>query len=132
MTNLIKKYQIAKIMQKIELKYGRAIFHRKAENILPWIKAENILPWIDDPVDQLRYLDFLNELEHGDRKYMRSPEFRQKLTEAMRQEYSVNYLASYVGIDRRPLIEFLKNHPNYQNYRKQMRKQRKQALANAE
>lgn len=123
MTNLIKKYQIAKIMQKIELKYGRAIFHRK---------SENILPWIDDPVDQLRYLDFLHELEHGDRKYMRSPEFRQKLTEAMRQEYSVNYLASYVGIDRRPLIEFLKNHPNYQNYRKRMRKQRKQALANAE
>lgn len=120
MTNLIKKYQIAKIMQKIELKYGRAIFHRK---------AENILPWIDDPVDQLRYLDFLNELEHGDREYMRSPEFRQKLTEAMRQEYSVNYLASYVGIDRRPLIEFLRNHPDYQNYRKRMRKQRKQALA---
>lgn len=123
MTNLIKKYQIAKIMQKIELKYGRAIFHRK---------SENILPWIDDPVDQLLYLDFLHELEHGDRKYMRSPEFRQKLTEAMRQEYSVNYLASYVGIDRRPLIEFLKNHPNYQNYRKRMQKQRKQALADAE
>lgn len=123
MTNLIKKYQIAKIMQKIELKYGRAIFHRK---------AENILPWIDDPTDQLRYLDFLHELEHGDRKYMRSPEFRQKLTEAMRQEYSVNYLASYVGIDRRPLIEFLRNHPDYQNYRKRMRKQRKQTLADAE
>lgn len=121
MTDLVSKYGIDRIMAKIERDYGvGAIGHSKCKNLLPLIK---------DPVDQDSYLSFLHDIEYADQQYIRSPEFRQRITAAMQEAYSITFLSQQVGLEREQITKFLRTHPDYEWYRNKMRVLRKQVIA---
>ena len=121
MTDLVSKYGIDRIMARIERDYGVGVIGRS--------KCKNLLPLIKDPVDQDSYLSFLHDIEYADQQYIRSPEFRQRITAAMREDYSITFLAQQVGLEREQITKFLRTHPDYEQYRNKMRLLRKQIVA---